>query len=306
MNANSKQPAPTIKQWLHDAAAQLKAVGIPTARLDAELILSHVLGKSRTWLITHSDEPISDSLLLEGRAFPALRGDTNAPLEPSKPEKSELSEIERANRLLDGRLNRTPLAYLSGHKEFYGRRFIVTPDVLIPRPETETMIEQLQALSPQPGQRLIDVGTGSGAIAITVSLEFPGVHVQATDVSQNALIVARQNAAALIANVDFYESHLLASTKNTYDFVLANLPYVDRNWERSPETGHEPALALFAGDNGVGLIKQLIIQSDKKLTPGGYMLLEADPEQHVTIIAFAAQHELKHVRTSDYIVTLQR
>ena len=277
MNANSKLPAPKIEQWLRDATAQLKAADIPTARLDAELILAHVLKKDRTWLIAHSDEPLTDE-----------------------------SVLDQAASLLSQRLNRIPLAYLTGHREFYGRNFTVTPDVLIPRPETEEIIEQLKLLGPKPGQRLIDIGAGSGAIAITAALEFPDLNVEAVDVSPSALEIAKQNAGSLHAKVDFYQSDLLANTKHSYNFILANLPYVDRVWERSAETEYEPALALFADDSGLSLIKTCIEQSVHKLTPNGYLLLEADPRQFDEIIAFALQHDFEPVRVNGYTLTLGR
>lgn len=271
---NSKHLVPKIDQWLQDAAAKLKAAEIPSANLDSELILAHVLGQDRTWIIAHRDET--------------------------------LSSAAKADELLEKRAARVPLAYLTGRKEFYGRDFFVNEHVLIPRPETEEMIEQLKLLHPQPGQQLIDVGTGSGAIAITAALESPDVHVEAVDISPAALQVAQHNATQLAATVDFYESDLLANAKSTYDFILANLPYVDQTWERSLETQFEPSLALFADGYGLDLIKKCIVQATEKLVTGGHILLEADPRQYDEIIAFAMIHGFHPVRLNGFTLTLKR
>lgn len=273
MSANSKQPAPKINQWLLRATGKLSAADIPTARLDAELILAHAIKKDRTWLLAHDDETVDYTL---------------------------------ANELLQERSQRAPLAYLTGHKEFYGRIFAVNEHVLIPRPDTEEIIEQLKLLKPGKNRRLIDVGTGSGAIAVTAKLEFPDLQIDAVDISPQALAIAKQNADTLQAKVDFYESNLLNEANHTYDFILANLPYVDRAWERSHETDHEPPLALFADDAGLELIKTCIEQSHDKLNPTGYLLLEADPRQFDAIISFAIQHDFEPVRVNDYALTLQR
>lgn len=273
MSVNSKPPALKINQWLNEAADKLGAAGIPSARLDAELILAHALEHDRTWIIAHNDK--------------------NA-------------DFTEADKLINRRVQRTPLAYLTGHKEFYGRDFTVNEQVLIPRPDTEEIIDQLKQLEPQGNQKLIDVGTGSGAIAITAKLEFPDLYVEAVDVSPEALTVAKANTRLLQADIRLYQSDLLDNARHSYDFILANLPYVDRVWERSLETDHEPSLALFADDDGLELIKKCIEQARNKLTENGYLLLEADPRQFDSIISFALQHGFELVRVNEYAVTLQR
>ncbi|HET7629890.1 MAG TPA: hypothetical protein VFK03_00785, partial [Candidatus Saccharimonadales bacterium] len=193
----------TIKQWSVKATEQLQAAGIPSARLDAELILCSILGKDRAWLIAHDDFELP-TISSGGAALPPATA-------------AEAGEI--ADKLLIRRLKREPLAYILGYKEFYGRQFQVTPDVLIPRPDSEVMIELLAGLLgsanlsdedsafpisgrqdhstlASPGSEadelagpttLIDVGTGSGAIAITAKLEFPSLNVCASDVSPEAI-----------------------------------------------------------------------------------------------------------------------
>ena len=165
MNANSKLPVPTtINDWLVRATTEFERANISTARLDAELLLCHMLGVDRTWLIAHANDSLAMSALSQ-------KGGTR---------REGLKDY--GERLILKRLRREPIAYLVGHKEFYGRDFTVTPDVLIPRPETEAMIELLAPIADK-AKTLIDVGTGSGAIAITVKLTHAHLDVEAVDVS---------------------------------------------------------------------------------------------------------------------------
>lgn len=273
MNASS----PTIADWLTEATRQLAAEKITSARLDAELILSHTLRKPRTWLHGHSDETLD----------------------------SRSTEI--ANARLDLRVDRVPVAYIIGHKDFYGRNFKVTTATLIPRPESEDLIELLKEALPKNETllderplRVVDVGTGSGSLGITAKLEHPELDVTLIDVSRHALKVAEENAENLHANVALTQSDLLASYPFAADIIIANLPYVDIEWKRSPETDHEPASALFASNNGLSLIFELLIQTKEKLSLGGKLILEADPEQHAAIKKEAAQYGLVHVSTIHY------
>lgn len=265
----------TIDAWLQTAAAQLAAANIASARLDTELILAHTLRKGRTWLHGHGDEVLDER------------------------------QREIANARLDLRLDRVPIAYIIGHKEFYGRRFTVTTATLVPRPESEAIIELLRELPITPGAKLVDVGTGTGCLGITAKLEYPDLDVTLIDVDAHALAVARRNADQLGAVVTDLKGSLLTSYPYVADIVVANLPYVDKEWERSPETNHEPALALFADDNGLQLIKQLIDQCKNKLQPKGHLILEADRRQHHAITHYAEKHGLLHVATDGLIVMYQ-
>jgi release factor glutamine methyltransferase len=272
----------TIHAWITEAMSELIGAGIGTAKLDAELILSHTLRKGRTYLHMYRDEEIPP----------------------------RLEEI--ANSRLALRLDRVPLAYITGHKEFYGRRFIVNPSVLIPRPESETIIEILKELLPNtkalPGhtKRLVDIGTGSGCLGITAKLEFPELDVTLTDISRHALTVAEKNAEALHAHVATLRSDLLTSYVLQPDIIIANLPYVDESWERSPETNHEPALALFARSGGLSLINKLLVQASDALPTDGLLLLEADPEQHDAIQTRARSLKLRPILVRDYCVILKK
>ena len=271
--ADKSIPTP-IRIWLRDAAEQLSEVGITSALLDAELILAHTLRKSRTWLHAHDDESIAER------------------------------QIEIANARLDLRLDRTPIAYIIGHKEFYGRLFKVTPAVLIPRPESETIINLLNKYILPHHNRLIDIGTGSGCLGITAKLEHPNLDVTLTDISNHALKVAKLNSSNLHAEVKIVKSNLFDKAIGPFDIVIANLPYVDSSWERSPETNFEPALALFAKSNGLGLIFKMLVQLPDIIAPKGYVFIEADPCQHDAIIEYAQAQHLQHIETNGYVIVL--
>lgn len=262
-----------VAEWLVEATKELQSADISSARLDSELILAHTLRKPRTYLHAHSDQELS------------------------------ARQQDIANARLELRLDHTPIAYIVGHKEFYGRRFKTTPAALIPRPESEAMIELLKSIMPttlpliKEKRRLIDVGTGTGALGITAKLEWPELDVTLTDTSQHALNLAKENASLLHADVQFHKGDLLRGYNTPVDIITANLPYVDRSWTVSPDVYAEPDIALYAPDNGLALIKQLLNQAVGLLRPGGSLLLESDERQQVTIIQLAAAHDLKHRAT---------
>lgn len=272
----------TIQEWVRNATKELVGAGIGTAKLDAELILSHTLRNSRTWIHMYHDEELSDRFR------------------------------EIADARLSLRLDRVPLAYIIGHKEFYGRRFDVSPATLVPRPESEAIIDLLKQLIPETKsllgstKRLVDIGTGSGCLGITAKLEFPELEVTLTDISRHALNVAEKNAKRLNAAVTVIKSDLLESYYLQPDIIVANLPYVDVNWEHSPEIEHEPAEALYADDGGLQLIKRLVNQASNTLPRAGWLILEADPAQHAAIIAHAKKHGFQHKTTLDYALCLAK
>lgn len=272
----------TIKEWLNEATDELKKAAIDSARLDAELILSHTIREPRTYLHAHDDENLDDK------------------------------HEDIANARLELRLEHTPVAYIIGHKEFYGRRFKTTPAALIPRPESETIITLLDDIIPKnlpllPTKlRLVDVGTGTGALGITAKLEWPELDVTLVDIDNHALNLAKENAAIFHADVRFLKNDLLRAYHTPVDIIVANLPYVDHSWDVSPDTHAEPDLALYAADEGLSLIKQLLEQSTLLLKTGGSILLESDPRQQHKIIEFAKTLGYKHVRTEGFMTVFAR
>ncbi|MCL2869551.1 peptide chain release factor N(5)-glutamine methyltransferase [Candidatus Saccharibacteria bacterium] len=265
----------TIDDWVSQTTVLLKTADIPTARLDAELLLAHVLNKPRTFLHAHGDAKIL---------------------------KQVRDDVEK---LLTRRLAREPLAYIIGYKEFYGRKFLVTPDVLIPRPETENIVILAKPVI-MNGASILDVGTGSGCIGITLKLELPNANVTLLDISAKALNIARKNANTLEAKVNFVQSNLLQNVAKKYDLVVANLPYVDVTWATSPEVEYEPTIALYAKDNGLSCIKKLFKQLPTHLHNGSYLVLEADTKQHDNIVQLAKNYGLKLVKIADFCLLFSR
>lgn len=272
----------TIAEWLNRTSSTLADAGISSARLDAELILAHTLRKSRTFLHAHPEEDLS------------------------------MRYLEIADARVQMRLDRTPLAYIIGHREFYGRSFRVTPATLIPRPESETMIVMLKEASAQNNlplgestPMLVDVGTGSGCLGITAKLELPELDVTLLDSSRHALTVAETNAKRLEADVHILRSDLLQSYPFRANYILANLPYVDESWPVSPETDHEPKEALFASGGGLAVINRLIDEIPARLAPGGLVFIEADPRQHAAVIRKAADSGVELKNTSGFVLSFQ-
>lgn len=239
----------TIHDYLTYATRKFELAGIPNPWLDAQVLACQAVKHNKAWLLAHKEDHI--------------------------PADNVATLLEQTGR----REAREPLAYILGWKEFYGRRFDVNQDVLIPRPATEQLIEEIKLLPLPENAHVIDIGTGSGAIAITVALERPQFIVEACDISQNALNMAEKNAKRLNAHVHCFESDLLARAEHQYDCIIANLPYVGHGWQRSPETNYEPFGALFAEDDGLETINELLLQAPEHLNQSGYLALEADPRQ---------------------------
>ena len=268
----------TVHAWIRDTADTLADAMIPSARLDAELILAYTLRKDRTWLHAHGDEQLDERTL------------------------------ERLDARLTMRLERTPIAYITGAKEFYGRNFMVNPSVLIPRPESEDLITLLLEWkrSHPRGTNLVDVGSGSGCLGISAKLELPELTVTLCDIDERALAVAQENSSKLQADVATLHSDLLRSYPLKADVIAANLPYVDRLWDVSPETAHEPEVALFADDEGLELIYRLIDQSKDKLNAEGILLLESDLRQHDDITSYTYKSDLTLVKSLGLIQLFQK
>lgn len=255
-----------IRTLLNEAAQRL-ASGSDSPRLDAEILLSHVTGKNRTWFM----------------AWP----------------EAELDEISlaRFQQLIEQRGSGTPIAYLTGQREFWSRNFIVTPATLIPRPETELLIETtLQLVSEQPKTplRIADLGTGSGAIAITLALELTRAQVYAIDISADALDIAQQNAVTLAAqNVAFLHGNWLEplAKQTALDFIVSNPPYIaaaDSHLSKG-DIRFEPQSALVSGRDGLDAIRHIIANAQHALKTGGWLLLEHGYEQGSAVCALLEQ-----------------
>jgi len=236
----------TILTALLQGAKLFEEDSIAAPRLTAEVLLAHALNRERQYLYAHPEE--------------------------------ELTEVAwiHYGRYLHQRLEGKPTQYITGRQEFYGRDFRVTPDVLIPRPETEHLVE-VAIKHMKPGAAVLDVGTGSGAIAITLALE-GGTQVHATDISTAALRIASENARKLQASVSFLAGDLVACfADSTFDLIASNPPYVPKTDHPSLQRevrDYEPEVALFGGPTGLAIYERLIPEAHRVLRPGGWLLFE--------------------------------
>jgi len=194
-------------------------------------------------------------------------------------------------RLCEKRLRGMPLSYLTGVKEFWSIPFKVTPSVLVPRPETEVLVEKVLELASRENDSILDVGTGSGCIAIALARELPRAHIQAVDISERALRVARRNAALQKAKrVQFHKSDLFSVFRGTglrFDFIVSNPPYISREgWDGLPSEirDFEPRRALLAGESGLEMIERLVRRAGTFLKPGGYLILEIGDGQRDRVL----------------------
>lgn len=245
----------TITAALHEARGQIEAT-------EAQALLGATLGVDRAYLLAHPEQPLTDDQAAQYRAW-----------------------LERAAA-------GEPLAYLLGRRAFYDRDFIVTPDVLIPRPETELLLEQALAFARQkPTLTVVDVGTGSGALAVTLAANLPSARVYATDISPAALDVARRNAALHHTNVKFLQGDLLRPVIEHdvhVDLLLANLPYVaSGDLPHLDVSRYEPQLALDGGADGLDLVRRLLAQAPAACNPGALILLEIGADQGAAALALA-------------------
>lgn len=265
-----------LRDWLDTGTAQLSGGPHPErARLDAESLLLHLIGKNRAWLLAHSDEEFGGCKAIGYAA------------------------------LLDRRQHGEPIQYITGECEFYGLPFHVTPGVLIPRPETEHLVEKALALAAcfeRP--RIVDVGAGSGAIAVALAHALPKAELTSIDVSPKALEVARANALGngVEERIRFLEGDLLQPVGNEkFDLVVSNPPYVpnaDRSSLSVEVRDYEPSLALFAGQDGLDIYRRLIPAAYAVLEQNGFLLLEIGYGQADAIGALLRQSgfsEVEHV-----------
>ena len=249
------------------ATQRLRDAGSVTATLDAQVLLAHLLGKERSWLFAHHDYSLSEA------------------------------ETVAYSDLVARRTAGEPIAYLIGRRDFYDLTFLVDPRVLIPRPETEFLVDAaldfLESCTEQGGMPIMaDIGTGSGAIALTVAKHVPDARIHAIDVSEDALDVAQMNAdrLGLRERVVFHQGDLLAPLPGRVHLIAANLPYVKHSDYIGLDVDvhdYEPRLALEAGDDGLDLIRRLLAAAPDYLLPGGLILLEIGYDQGAATIELA-------------------
>lgn len=257
----------TIKDYLQTATKKLKNADIETARLDTLILLEDCLSTNRAHVLAWPEESITNE------------------------------QIEWLNARIERRSTHEPLAYIRNTCEFYGRSFYVNSHVLVPRPETEPIIDFVKKLSFEHSVRIADIGTGSGCIGISISLELRNVQIDLYDIDQTALAIAKKNALHYKqTKIGFHEGNLLKNLVTTYDVIIANLPYVPNGKPENIDVYFEPPLALFAGDDGLDLYREFwgqlkAMDTDKP----AYVLTEARPQQqHATLtsLAMLAGYEL--------------
>jgi release factor glutamine methyltransferase len=273
---------PSLAESLESGTAMLAPSA--TARRDAELLLMHTLRLTKADLLTCPERELTER-------------------------QSNHYQAAIARRALH-----EPIQHITGTQEFYGRSFIVNRLVLIPRPETEHLVEAALAIRPAPSRirplRILDIGTGSGILAITLALELPHATVTATDISAAALAVAQQNAQALgvVDRIRFAVSDLFAALDGQcFDCIVSNPPYVSTSEALEPQVrDYEPATALFAGEDGLTIYRRLIPQAFSHLEPGGTLLLEIGHGQREALHRLLAQSRFENIRFIDDLQGIPR
>jgi release factor glutamine methyltransferase len=243
-------------------ASSLLAAHVDRPQVEAELLLARLLNQPRTYLYAHPEASLNSE------------------------------QAATYARWVERRAAGEPLPYITGQIEFFGLMFAVTPDVLIPRPETETLVETaLTWLKTHPAATAVDVGTGSGCIPVALAVHAPALHIYATDISSAALQVARANAERhnVADRITFIEGDLLTPLSEQVDLIVSNPPYVaESEWDALPlSVQQEPRLALLSGTDGLDAIRRLVQQARTRLAPGGLMLVEIGERQGEAAWAFA-------------------
>jgi len=238
----------TVLEVLQATTAYFKKHNVESPRLNAEHLLAHLLGRKRIELYLEFERVLTDSELSPLRELVKRRGEGE------------------------------PLQHLLGTVEFCGHIFLCDKRAMVPRPETEELVEFLKSEIQNPESKILDVGTGSGVIALSLAAKFPDGEILAVDISDDALALAQENAARLnlTGRVRFLKSNLFENVEGTFDLVVANLPYVSTQAREtlSREVLRDPAVAVFAGARGDELVRELITQAASRLRPGGMLALE--------------------------------
>lgn len=277
--------AMTVRELLAEAARVLpQRDGLPDPAREARWLLAHVLGRSEAWLWAHPDEPVDGEAASRFRDWVARRAAGQ------------------------------PAHYVAGACPFWGRGFEVSPGVLIPRPETELVVEHALRLDLPAHPSILDVGTGSGCLAVTLALELPHARVTATEISPAAIAIARANATRLGGRVRFVLGDLASSLAGSFDLLVANLPYVPEAEVTglAPELAWEPRVALVGGADGADLMRRLLADMPRLLPPGGHAILEHGEGQAdlvAPLLPALGVHEIARVRDMsgrDRVLILRR
>ncbi len=258
--------------WLAANTKLLNKAGIPVARLDCLVLLEDATGKDRAFLLAHPEYELTQQI------------------------------VDQLSSQLDLRAKHQPLAFIRGKTEFYGREFIITHDVLEPRPESETMIEL--ALKQNNLKSVIDVGCGSGALGLTIKLECPNTSVTLLDIDDACLGVTQQNANKHRADVDILKSDLLSEVTNETlagSLLLANLPYVPDTFQLNEAAMNEPRLAIFGGQDGLDLYRRMFEQIQQRPLKPAIIMCESLPSQHDDLKKLAADHSYTISTEEDFI-----
>lgn len=265
---------PSISQTI----ATLQTRGLDLT--DSRLLLLHALGQpraGRAWLLAHDTDLVSEAVNTSLQGYVARR------------------------------LAGEPVAYIVGHKEFYGLNLQVNSDVLVPRPDTETLVDwALNVLEPMPDARVVDLGTGSGAIALALKATRPALQVEAVDYSHAALAVAQANAQRLGLAVTFSQGSWLSGTEGVFQAIVSNPPYIREDDEHLPALRFEPRQALTAGDDGLDDIRTIIDQAKTRLQPGGWLLLEHGYDQAADVRALLEAAGFANVQSRQDLAGIER
>lgn len=264
----------TCGEWLKTASAFLTTKRVQTARLDALLLLEDVAQLPRTTILAEPTTLLHDA------------------------------QVAILQKLLIRRAAHEPMAYIRGRSEFYGRSYKIDSNVLVPRPESEAIISLLLSLQSSPNMpeqpTIADIGCGSGALGLTAKLELKKCHVLLTDISPEALTIAKFNVAFHTTQAKVIHSDLLSSIVQNIDIMLANLPYVPDDYSLNLAATHEPKVALFAGSDGLDLYRRLFDEIAACKNIPLYLITESFPDQHAQISELASNIGYKLTKTDDF------
>jgi release factor glutamine methyltransferase len=261
----------TVGDFLQEAVGRLNTANIETSRLDTLILLEDVLGSNRANILAHPETVLTND------------------------------QLATLNNFVTQRETHIPLAYIRGRAAFFGREFMVNEKVLVPRPETESMIEILKNLPLPDHAHIVDVGCGSGCIGLTAALELPNLDVYLYDIDDNALEIATRNALILGARGHLSHHDLLDAGAEQFDVVLANLPYVPDAYAINKAVSFEPDIALFAGQDGLDLYRRMWHQLHATYEKPRFVLTESLLEQHDDVATLAKTAGYKLVQTDGLI-----